>query len=181
MSRLKIVAVAWLLLLVSGGPIGADEPPEPEVTDPLARFEPFLNKTWKGLVDPEKGVYDVARWERAIGGKAIRMTHSVGEGAYGGETIVVWDRKRSELVYYYFTTAGFYTHGSMRFEGEKLTSVESVEGHADGVTEVMSTQELTADGKLKVRTEMLRGGAWEDRGEVLYASDPEARLILPAE
>jgi hypothetical protein len=149
-------------------------------TDPLARFEPFLDKTWKGLVDPEKGVHDVARWERAIGGQAVRIVHSVADGAYGGETLVVWDRAREELVYFYFTTAGFYTQGTMSFDAEgRLVSREAVTGNEAGVTDVEATQELLPDGRMRVRTRMKRDGAWEDRGEVYYSVDPDAEVVLP--
>jgi hypothetical protein len=59
---------AWLLVglsstLAIGAPGVQAEPPVPH---PLAAFEPFVGKTWKGLVDPDKEVYDVARWERAV-------------------------------------------------------------------------------------------------------------------
>ncbi len=146
----------------------------------LDLFEPFLDKTWKGLVDQENGVYDVARWEKALAGQAVRITHSVGGGSYGGETIVMWDKTREALVYYYFTTAGFYTQGTMSFDpAGRLVSRETVKGHDGGVTEVQATQEVLADGRLRVRTRMLRNGSWEEREEVLYAVDPQAEVVLP--
>lgn len=114
-----------------------------EVPAQLLPFEPFLDRTWKALVDADRGVYDVARWERALAGQAFRMVHSVGEGAYGGETLVMWDRSREVLAYTYFTTAGFFTEGTMSFDGSGLLeSRELVTGNQDGVTEVESVQEL---------------------------------------
>lgn len=150
-----------------------------ELAPRLAVFAPFLNKTWKALVDPETQVHDVARWEPALGGQAIRMLHSVGDGAYGGETLVMWDREQEELVYYYFTTAGFYTSGTMSFDDDgRLHSRERVTGNEAGVTEVHATMEILPDGRMKVRTRMLRDGKWEDRGAVIYAEDPAAEVIL---
>ncbi len=149
------------------------------VAPELTAFEPFVGKTWKALVDPEKEVYDIARWEYALNGQAIRMLHSVADGAYGGETIVMWDREREELVYTYFTTAGFYTTGTMEFDAEgRLHSREKVTGNQDGVTEVQATMELTEDGGMRVVTRMLRDGEWEDRGDVVYRVDPAAEVIL---
>lgn len=146
----------------------------------LEPFQPFVGKTWKALVDPEKGVHDVARWELALGGQVVRILHSVGDGAYGGETIVTWDREKESLVYYYFTTAGFYTHGTFRVDEEgRLHSREVVTGNEAGIREVEATQELLSDGRMRVRTRMLRGEEWEDRGEVIYVVTPDAAVVLP--
>ncbi|MCH7675779.1 hypothetical protein IH879_12605 [candidate division KSB1 bacterium] len=78
----------------------------------LKPLSPFIGKTWRGKspnADPDKPFEDVSRWESALNGQAVRILHSVNEGAYGGETLVVWDRKKESLVFYYFTTEGFYT------------------------------------------------------------------------
>ncbi len=174
--------VAWIvvpLALLLPGLLPAAEK-EPNPAPRLAPFEPFLGKTWKALVNAEKQLYDVARWELAIGGQAVRIVHSVADGLYGGETIVMWDRAREELVYFYFTTAGFYTRGTMWFDEQgRLQSRETVEGHEAGVNEVRATQELLPDGRLQVRTRMLRNGSWEERGEVIYSVDANARVVLP--
>jgi len=48
----------------------------------LEPLRPFL-KTWKGHFKnstPEKPVYDTAKWERAMNGQAVRVTHSVNDG-----------------------------------------------------------------------------------------------------
>lgn len=164
-----------LLLIATASAAPAAEP-----SPHLEPLRPFVGKTWKGLVDPEKGVYDVARWELALGGQAVRILHSVGGGAYGGETIVMWDREKESLVYYYFTTAGFYTHGTFRVDEEgRLHSREVVTGNEAGIREVEATQEVLPDGRMRVRTRMLRGDAWEDRGEVIYVEAPDAKVALP--
>ncbi len=173
--RTRHLGLALVSLLVWAQPVTAAAPHRQ-----LTQFEPYLDKTWVAIVNPEKGTRDVARWERILGGQAIRMTHSVADGAYGGETIVMWDRAAEELVYTYFTTAGFFTRGSMSFQEDgSLTSAEAVHGHEDGITKVESIQSLLPDGQMQVRTRMLRNGVWEDRAEVLYRVDPTAKIILP--
>jgi hypothetical protein len=168
------LAAAILLAPWAGGATAAEPSPH------LAPFKPFVGKTWRGLVDPGKGVYDVARWELALNDQAVRILHSVGDGAYGGETLVVWDRDEETLVYYYFTTAGFYTRGTMRADDEgRLHSREEVTGHGAGVTEVRAIQEVLPDGRLRVRTRMLRDGEWEERPEVIYEQAPRAEVVLP--
>jgi hypothetical protein len=100
---------------------GADRPPLEPRLEPL---RPFLDKTWKGTFKdskPENPIVDVMRWERALNGKAVRVLHSVNDGAYGGETIFRWDSTKQVVTYYYFTTAGFMTVGSVSFKDGKLT------------------------------------------------------------
>lgn len=146
----------------------------------LAGFEPFVGKTWKALVNEQEQIYDVARWERTLGGHAVRIRHAVNGGAYGGETFVVWDTQREQIVYFYFTNAGFYTTGTMQFdEAGRLMSREQVAGAAGGVSEVEAIQEVLADGMLLVRTRMLRDGKWEERPDAIYEEDPQAVVVLP--
>lgn len=176
---MRAAATALLLAATAVTALGQEPPEEPTVPPQLQPFEPYLDRTWKGLVDPESGVHDVARWERALSNQAVRMLHSVADGAYGGETVVMWDREREEIVYTYFTTAGFYTSGTMQFDAEgRIHSREAVTGNEDGVTEVRAITELLPDGTMRVSTRMLRGGEWEERGAVLYVEDPDAELIL---
>ena len=72
----------------------------------LEPLRPFIGRTWKGHFKdstPEKPQVDIARWERALNGKAVRVLHSINNGVYGGESLVIWDDKKKSLVYYYFT------------------------------------------------------------------------------
>ena len=60
----------------------------------LKPFQAFINKTFRGEFSnstPEKPVYDISHWERALNGNAIRIMHSVNNGEFGGESIVMWD------------------------------------------------------------------------------------------
>jgi len=72
---------------------------EPPPLDPhLEPLRPWLEKTWKGEFKnstPEKPIVDVARWERALNGKAVRVLHSINDGVYGGESLVMWDEEKS--------------------------------------------------------------------------------------
>src|SRR5262245_4598347 len=98
------------------------------------------------------------RWERALNGKAVRVLHSVNDGAYGGETIFRWNEKKQEVTYHYFTTAGFMTVGTLSFRDGKLLTHEVVAGTAGGVTETRATSELLPDGTFCVKTEHLKDG-----------------------
>ncbi|HTG43029.1 MAG TPA: hypothetical protein VK633_00735, partial [Verrucomicrobiae bacterium] len=53
----------------------------------LESLRPFIGKTWRGEFKnskPEKPTIDVAHWERALNGKAVRVLHSINDGYYGG-------------------------------------------------------------------------------------------------
>ena len=157
---------------------GADPPSLDSHLEPL---RPLLDKTWKGPFKnstPEKPVIDVARWERALNGKAVRVLHSINDGAYGGEIIFVWDEKQQTVAYYYYTTAGFRTEGTVAFKDGKIITHEIVQGSAGKVTEVRGTTELLPDGGFRVRTEHLKEGEWVPGHEVTYREDPAAKVVF---
>ena len=97
-------------------------------------------------------VVDVSRFEVALNGQAVRILHSINDGEYGGETLIVWDQEKQAIVFYYFTTAGFYTTGTMRAENGEVVSRETVKGEAGGVTEVEARFRVLPDGRLHVKT-----------------------------
>ena len=145
----------------------------------LEPFRPFLGKTWKADFKdstPEKPKHDIARWERALNGQGIRVLHSINHGEYGGETMILWDAAKKSLVFYYFTTAGYMTTGTMTLESGKFTSHEIVSGEAGGVTEVKATTQLRPNNTLHMKAEYLKGGNWVDGHEFLYREDTKAEV-----
>jgi len=147
----------------------------------LEPLRPFIGKTWRGEFKnstPEKPVIDIARWERALNGKAIRVTHSINDGTYGGESILRWDDEKKQLTYFYFTTAGFYTTGVMTIQDGKITSTEKVTGSAEGTTDVRTTYELRSDGSMLNKAEYLKNGAATGSREVLYKEAPDAKVTF---
>jgi hypothetical protein len=152
-----------------------------ELDEHLAALKPYVGKTWKGEFaesTAEKPLFDVARWEVALKGKAVRVLHSVNDGVYGGETIITWDGAKQALVYFYFTTAGFYTQGTMEVKADKLVSRETVTGNANGITEVEATTELQPDGRMRTSARYLKGGEWAGGREVTYREAPDAKVNL---
>jgi hypothetical protein len=148
-----------------------------EMNERLAPLAPLLGKTWRGVVSPPgtaRPAVDVSRFDLALNGQAVRNRHSIDDRAYGGETFIVWEEARQSLVYYYFTTAGFYTTGTMSLEDGAIVSHEVVKGSAGGIAEVKATSRLLPDGRLHVRSRHLRNGQWEDGRETFYVEDPQA-------
>jgi hypothetical protein len=178
MKSIPLLPTLVVSLATSLAPLLADQPS----LDPhLEILRPMLEKTWKGHFKdskPDKPVVDVARWERALNGKAVRIMHSVNDGIYGGETIVTWDEGKQSLVYHYFTTAGHNTVGTMSSKDGKFATEELVTGSSGGVTEVKATTELLAGGTLHVKAEYLKNGEWAPGHEVFYKEDPSAKVVF---
>lgn len=144
----------------------------------LEPFRPLLGRTWRGEFKnskPDKPMFDVMRWERALNGKAVRTLHSVNDGLYGGESILRWDKEAQQITYHYFTTAGFMTTGTMKIDGGKFIGREKVSG-TNGVTEVRSTVELRSDGTLLSKAEYFKDGQPAGGREVLYKEDAKAEV-----
>ena len=154
---------------------------EPKLDSRLEPLRPFLEKTWKGHFKnstPDKPLVDIARWERALNGKAVRITHSINNGSYGGETIVMWDAKKQQVGYHYFTTAGFMTAGTMTFTNGKVLTHEVVSGNSGGVAEVKGMTEMRSDGSFVVKTEHLKDGEWTPGRETTYHEDSSVKVIF---
>lgn len=175
-NNLKILAVILTTILVHAAACAAETAPLDEHLEP---FRPFLGKTWRGEFKnskPDRPTIDVARWERALNGKAIRVLHSINDGSYGGESIIRWDKESKQIVYHYYTTAGFMTSGTMTVTDGKLIGLEKVSGDANGVTEVRSTTELRPDGTMLTKAEYLKSGQPSGGRETLYKEDPKAEV-----
>ena len=114
------------------------------------------------------------RFELALNGRAVRSVHSINDGEYGGETLFVWDDEKKCVVYTYFTTAGFYTTGTMQPEAGALQFHELVRGSTSGPREVKATSRVLPDGRLHVKSTYLKDGEWADGHEVYYTVDPKA-------
>jgi hypothetical protein len=173
-----IVACAIAVALVVNLPAGAGA--EQAMSPHFEPLRPFIGKTWKGEMGastPEKPIFDVSRWELALGGKAVRILHSINDGQYGGETVIVWDPEKKSLVSFYFTTAGFYAQGKINIRDGKFTTHEKVTG-AKGITEVRAISEMLPDGRLKSTAWYLKDGDWVKGHEVLYKEAPDAKVIL---
>jgi hypothetical protein len=171
----SIVVCAFVLLGLGAVPAVASA----GMNAHLEPLSPLLGKTWRGVFPrstPDKPVVDVSRFELALNGQAVRNLHSINDGEYGGETLIVWDEAKASLVFYYFTTGGFYTTGTLRAETGGFTTHEVVKGNAGGVTEVEAVFRLGPDGRLHVKARHLKDGAWVDARDMYYVEAPEAKV-----
>ncbi len=147
----------------------------------LKVFEPYIGKTYKGEFaesTPENPVFDVQYWERALNGNGVKITHSVNDGEYGGESIIMWDAKSEKLVSWYFTTAGFYTQASVEIDDGKIVILEKVTGNQNGITEVKSITQLLPNGENHTKAQYLQNGKWIDGHDIYYKESPEVKIIF---
>ena len=177
MKILVTILLFSFSIFVQGENVGIQR----ELSENLKPFENYIGKTFKGEFansTPEKPVYDISRWERALNGNAIRIMHSVNNGEYGGESIVIWDTKKESLVSWYFTTAGFYTQATLHFEDEKLISIEDVTGNENGITQVKAIIEFLPDGNMLNSSKYFMNGNWVDGHKIHYKENPDAKVIF---
>jgi hypothetical protein len=147
----------------------------------LEPFRPFLGKTWRGVFansTPEKPMVDVSRYERAMNGKAVRTLHSINDGEYGGETLIYWDAEKKSLAFFYLTTAGFRTEGTMTADAEGFASIEEVKGNASGITKVKGVAKITGPGKMRVTAEYFKEGAWVPGRTTDYVESPTSEVVF---
>jgi hypothetical protein len=166
------------LIVLNSEAISAQQT-ETKLNEHLAQFEPLVGKTWKGEFansTKEKPVIDIAQWEAALNGNAIRVLHSVNDGVYGGESILMWDPKQQKIASWYFTTAGFFTQATFEADGNKWTAIEEVTGNANGITKVKSVTQLEDNGDMHVKSEYFANGEWTPGHEIRYQLAPDAKV-----
>ena len=170
-------SILLFLLLAIASSFAADSPASGKLDPNLEPLAQFLGG-WRGEFKqstPEKPMFDVGRWERALNGKAVRTIHSINDGIYGGESIITWDPEKKEIVYHYFTTADFQSKGTMKVTGKRLECHEIIIGNAGGTTEVKGILELKEDGTMETSSKYLREGAWQDGHSITYKRVSDAR------
>lgn len=169
--RSRLVAVLALATCCGGGAALAGE------LDPrLAPLAPYVDRTFTARMGPagsEDSVIDVQKWETVLGGKAVRITHSINGGDYGGESLVTWDAVSGSILYWYATTAGFHTVGTITAADDSLVTLEDVVGDAGGVTKVEGVWRR-AGGGFTVTSRMQVAGQWQPKRESTYQETPDA-------
>ncbi|MDX1418322.1 MAG: hypothetical protein R3181_00025 [Rubricoccaceae bacterium] len=172
---MRPLTLALALLLA---PAALAQPAVPE----LERLA-WLVGTWVGSVDlgEDRQAHDVSTFSWAVGGHALRNVHAVGDGIYGGETLIWYDRDADAYPFVYVTTGGFTTQGLLEIDDDgRLVGIEQVDGDeggmADGIDAVRSSSALDDDGHLVVSVAYQRDGQWGPEAARVYERDPDASL-----
>lgn len=181
MTKQFVTFVLFVVLILGiAGPLPAASASAEPLAPELEVFRPFLDKVWRGELNaqqPGKTSIDHSLWQRALNGTAIKVIHSVNDGEYGGESIIFWDKSKKSLAYYYFTTAGFYTYGTMLFDkaNQSLVAEEKVENNTSGITMVRSVSRLKAN-ELTTSSEYLQHGKWVKGHAATYVESKDGKV-----
>jgi hypothetical protein len=144
-----------------------------------APFQHLVGRSWRGTGTKDASVQDVQRWDWAVGGHAVRVVHSVNDGAYAGETLIFRDRDSGAYIFHYFTSGGFHSTGTMRPTGPGAFEVEETVHGLDGFPPMRSTIVMGDDGVNRSRSFQKEGDAWVEKGGFDYREDPAAVAFMP--
>ena len=141
------------------------------LSDHLTGLKPFIGNTYKGdFINStiENPMIDVLSFERALNGNAVKVIHSVNNGEFGGETMVMWNAEKEGLQSWYFTSAGSLTIQNVQIKKDTFISIEDVSGNQNGITKVKTIIEVLHGSQIKKRTKYLMNNLWKDGSEIIY-------------
>ena len=141
------------------------------LSEHLTGLKPFIGNTYKGNFinsTKENPMTDVLSFERALNGNAVKVTHSVNNGEYGGETMVMWNSEKEGLQSWYFTSAGSLTIQNVQIKKDTFISIEDVAGNQNGITKVKTIIEVLHGDQIQKRTKYLMNNLWKDGSEIIY-------------
>lgn len=182
--RQFLAIFAVIIFSMAGVSCAQEDEFAPAPDNRLAPFEALIG-TWEGMTtDPEGTGGDVMQFEWILGGAAVQHTHALADGTYGGRTIYFFDPTLNEgagnIIYHYFTTAGFHTQGTAWWEGDTLHANEAVVGHPT-ITEVDATLTFNEDGSLTSASNYLDNGEWVEGHGFHYSPAEGAVMVFPGE
>ena len=134
-------------------------------------MKPFIGNTYKGNFinsTKENPMVDILSFERALNGNAVKVIHSVNNGEFGGETMVMWNPEKGSLQSWYFTSAGYLTIQNVQIKKDTFISIENVERNQNGITKVKTIIEVLHGNQITKRTKYLMNNLWKDGSETIY-------------
>ena len=161
----------FLYFLLPALIVSAQTKSEPPLSDHLIEMKPFIGNTYKGDFinsTKENPMFDVLSFERALNGNAIKVIHSVNNGEFVGETMVMWNPEKGGLQSWYFTSAGSLTIQNVQIRKNTFISIENVERNQNGITKVKTIVEVLNEDQIKKRTKYLMNNMWKDGSETVY-------------
>ena len=141
------------------------------LSEHLTGLKPFIGNTYKGNFinsTKENPMIDIISFERALNGNAVKVTHSVNNGEYGGETMVMWNSEKEGLQSWYFTSAGSLTIQNVQIKKDTFISIEDVAANKNGITKVKTIIEVLHGNQIQKRTKYLMNNLWKDGSEIIY-------------
>ena len=163
----------YVIYLILTPVIAFGIPPNNEkiLSSRLKGLEKFLGKTYKGEFlnsSQENPLFDMMFWERALNGNAVRILHSVNEGEYGGETIIMWNPDKNKLYSWYFNTGGSQSEGTVEIDTDHCLIIENVSKNKNGIKKVKTIYKYTRSGEINCKVKYFINNIWFDAHNHLY-------------
>jgi hypothetical protein len=133
-------------LLASVAPLPSNAQ-QPSVRATFDDFAFLAGSCWKGTF-PGRTVTDEHCFEWVFGPKKFLRDRHVVRGdsvPYSGETIYAWDAGRKELVFWYISSAGFYSTGSAGKESDAILFADTIKAEGGDRTLRTTWRQAGAD------------------------------------
>ena len=144
-------------------------------------FDNFIDKKFKGEFynsTKEKPLIDVIYFERILNGEAIRISHSVNRGEYGGQYIITWNSDRGKIESYYFITGGEIRVSSVDITNNEISIKEDFSKNKNGIQKVKKIFRLDAEGSLENNIKYMINNMWIKSHEMIYSRNDSAKIIF---
>ena len=152
-----------------------------QLSDHLSGLAPFIGKTFIGEFinsTPKNPIYDVIYWERILNGDAVQVTHSVNDGEFGGERIIIWDPEETKVVSWYFATGGLITKSIIDIRLKELISIEDVSKNNTSITKIKTIYKIMSNGDLNCKIKYFMNNVWVDAHELVYREVLNKKVIF---
>ena len=152
-----------------------------ELSKHLLGFDNFIDKKFKGEFynsTKEKPLIDVIYFERILNGEAIRISHSVNRGEYGGQYIITWNSDIERIESYYFSTGGEIKVSNVRIIKKEIIIEEDFSKNENGIQKVKKIFRLNNDGLLENHIHYLMNNLWVKSHEMNYDQNDSAKIIF---
>ena len=152
-----------------------------ELSKRLLGFEKFLGKKFQGEFynsTKENPLMDIIYFERILNGEAIRITHSVNHGEYGGEYIITWNSDKGKIESYYFSTGGEIRVSSIDIINNEISIKEDFSENENGIQKVKKIFRLNAEGSLENNIKYMINNMWIKSHEMIYSRNDSAKIIF---
>ena len=147
----------------------------------LLDFEIFLGKRFQGEFynsSKENPLVDIIYFERILNGEAIKITHSVNHGEYGGEYIIAWNSDKGKIESYYFSTGGEIRVSSIDITNNEISIKEDFSKNKNGIQKVKKIFRLDAEGSLENNVSYMINNMWVKSHEMIYSRNDSAKIIF---
>ena len=147
----------------------------------LFGFDKFLGKKFQGEFynfTKENPLIDIIYFERILNGEAIRISHSVNHGEYGGEYIIAWNSDKGKIESYYFSTGGEIRVSSIDIFNNEISIKEDFSKNKNGIQKVKKIFRLDAEGSLENNIKYMINNMWIKSHEMIYSRNDSAKIIF---